>query len=142
MKVKLNPLNYKYELENWEKYLKENMSEVLESLIDENVTIEGWFLEKCKNGEVWLYAFWDPINSQEASNVAKSSSLLIDKVHKNFKQACWIKGSKVKIEQLFVADLRDKEEQFHRYYICQKGLIELGGELESRINEIWQKARV
>ena len=108
MKVKLNLSNYQHELENWEKYLKANMSEVLESLINENVTIESWFLEKSENGEVWLYAFWDPINSQEARNVAKSSSLLIDKVHKNFKQACWIKGSKVKIEQVFVADLRNK----------------------------------
>lgn len=72
----------------WAEFLRTNREEALRSLKNEGVTIESAFVVNIE-GKDYLVGYMRAVNTANAHEAAKDSTLNVDANHQAFKKACW-----------------------------------------------------
>lgn len=85
IKLKPDSLNA---VKEWQTYIQDNRSDAIQTLTDEGVSIESWFLTQI-NGEDYLVAYMRTDDIQKAHEAAKASTNHVDIIHKAFKKETW-----------------------------------------------------
>ena len=83
LKIKLRP-NSLDKVRNWAKFLNSNQKEVLESLVNEAVQIEAFFLSKDTDADYLIY-FFKVQNADLMKKTSDSSDLSVDIYTRKFK---------------------------------------------------------
>jgi len=75
---------HEQEVREWEAYMQAHMDEVVQSLSQEGVRHEAWYMGK-DDGGLYVIGVMDVDDQAASSAIAQSSSLSIDKIHRQFK---------------------------------------------------------
>ncbi|MDR2213425.1 MAG: DUF6176 family protein, partial [Pseudomonadales bacterium] len=73
----------------WAAYLNQHKDEALQTLKNEGVMLESWFLTKI-DGKDYLFAFMRAESMERAREAVKNSSFVVDAYHQQFKKDAWL----------------------------------------------------
>ncbi len=84
------------EIDAWVTYMKAHPDEVRQSLMQERVKHEAWYLGE-DNGGLYLIGIMDVDDQASSASIAASSTLSVDQVHQVFKQY-WDRAKIIRLE--------------------------------------------
>ena len=82
------------DIEAWRSHIEAHRDEALQTLRNEGVAVESWFLFHLE-GKDFLLAYMRADSIARAGRVAAQSTDAVDVYHRAFKEKAWVKGKAV-----------------------------------------------
>jgi len=96
--IKLKP-NSENDVQSWKNEIERLRDQAIQSLRNENITIESWFKTEI-SGEKYLLAYIRANDIKKSQKIAANSTLEVDKIHQQFKRNCFEKNDNINFELL------------------------------------------
>ncbi|MGL4610296.1 MAG: DUF6176 family protein [Trueperaceae bacterium] len=95
VRIKLKP-NSLDRVREWAAEITRRKEEALETLRDESIFLESFFLEKASDGD-YLIGYIRAESLEQSREAVKKSTHALDDYHQEFKKACWESGEKLEV---------------------------------------------
>jgi hypothetical protein len=94
-RIKLKP-NSLEKVREWAAEITRRQDEALETLRDESIFIESFFLEQATDGD-YLIAYIRAESLEQSQKAVEKSVHAIDAYHQAFKKECWESGKRLEV---------------------------------------------